>query len=125
MTTTEVRDWIKEQPTGVLQRLGLTKDLAGLEIDHFFPECKLGRNHPKNYILMDASTNRSFGGEFSLRKCLYVGLPVALEIIGFMWKELLLERAAAEALPVDMSDTAEVQLHLATGAAVGTDGQFM
>jgi hypothetical protein len=44
---------------------------------------------------MDAAANKSFGGEFSLRKCLHVGLSVALQIIGWMRNQLLLEEAAS------------------------------
>jgi hypothetical protein len=63
-------------------RNGITpSDLKHSHIDHWVPKCKQGLENPVNYVLMEPRMNQHFGGAFTLEKCQYVGLPLALHII--------------------------------------------
>ncbi|MFO0710895.1 MAG: HNH endonuclease signature motif containing protein [Sandaracinus sp.] len=50
------------------------RDLTGLDVDHIVPRSLGGPDHPLNYQLLDASTNRSLGAAFGAEKCQMVGL---------------------------------------------------
>ena len=51
-------------------------DLTGIDVDHIVPRSLGGLDHPLNYQLLDASTNRSLGAAFGAEKCQMVGLAL-------------------------------------------------
>jgi 5-methylcytosine-specific restriction endonuclease McrA len=48
-------------------------DLSGMDVDHIVPRSLGGADHPENYQLLSASTNRSLGNTWNEAKCASVG----------------------------------------------------
>jgi uncharacterized protein YukE len=51
-------------------------DLSGKDLDHIVPRSLGGADHPSNYMLLDASTNRSIGNLWT-RKCSRLGIAAS------------------------------------------------
>lgn len=50
------------------------QDIRGFDVDHIVPRALGGPDHPLNYQLLPAGTNRSLGADFGPAKCWLVGL---------------------------------------------------
>lgn len=92
-STTWVRNWLK-QNAWALQRMGLDlSDMPFYQVDHIWPHSKCGRSNPKNFMLTETGLNQSFNGYITLEKCMYVGLPVMMDVMEYHARKLAVEQA--------------------------------
>jgi len=83
MCTGAVRDYLQDHPE-ILAKMGITKDeLEYFHIDHILPQCKGGRDHPRNYFVTPAKDNCSYGARLGFPKCWSVGAATLIQVVIF------------------------------------------
>lgn len=81
LSTAAVQAHIKKHPE-ILTKAGFSKGDV-VHVDHIWPKCKGGLDHPHNYCLMLDKVNCSFGGRILLEKFQVVGFLAVIQVLQY------------------------------------------